>query len=278
MKKLCVWLLALLSIECAEKPFIEGELTGQLGNQMFVIAATVSLALDHDAEPVFPGFILDSSNNIPLNYQKVFYHLNVVRSSRVRATYREPSADYSSIPYQKNMRICGYFQSENYFRHHKKEIVELLLPRPEIVSYLQTKYGHLLESSTTVSIHMRSYADEDPTGKVYRAYGREYFKKAMALFPEDALFFVFSNRMERCKKELEGLDRRMIFVEGEPHYCDLYLMSMCEHNIICNSSFSWWAAYLNQNPDKIVVAPHQWYMPGCGIGEKDLVPKEWIRL
>ena len=100
----------------------------------------------------------------------------------------------------------------------------------------------------------------------------------MALFPEDALFVIFSNDMEGCKKELASIPRPMIFIEGEPHYHDLYLMSFCKHTIICNSSFSWWAAYLNPNPRKKIVAPPRWYTSGCGLDDKDVVPPEWLRV
>ena len=74
------------------------------------------------------------------------------------------------------------------------------------------------------------------------------------------------------------MEPRLIFIENEKPYHDLYLMSMCKHNIICHSSFSWWAAYLNLNPNKIVVAPKHWVTKKCGLNYKDVIPKEWIAL
>jgi hypothetical protein len=226
---------------------------------------------------VFPDLLTDKSNNIPLNYEKVFYHLNTSRPA-IKYEYREPFYHYSSIPYFGNMRLFGYFQSEKYFKNHKKEILELFAPHDEIKEYLQTKYKDLLAHPNTVALHLRSYYDHDPEQKYYIQYGNDYYRKAMALFPSDALFVVFSNDMAACKTEIASIKRPMIFIEGEQYYHDLYLMSMCKHNIICNSSFSWWAAYLNPNPEKIVITPPHWYASGSGLDDKDIVPQEWLKL
>lgn len=258
-------------------PFVEGKLTGQLGNQMFVIAATVSLALDHDAIAVFPDFLSDQTNGIPFNFERIFYHLNTSKPL-ISSEYHEPFYHYSPILYQENMALYGYFQSEKYFARHKKEILELFAPPPEIREYLQEKYRDLLAHPNTVALHLRSYHDHDPQQEVFVQYGENYCEKAMALFPEDALFVVFSNRMDDCKKELAAIQRPMIFIEGELYYHDFYLMSFCKHNIICNSSFSWWAAYLNPNPDKRVIAPPRWYTPDSGLNDQDVVLQEWVRV
>lgn len=259
-------------------PFVEGKLTGQLGNQMFVIAATVSLALDHFATPIFPDYLSDKSNNIPFYFEKLFYHLNTSPPEVSPYEYQEPFYSYSPIPYRENISIRGYFQSEQYFRHHKKEILDLFQPHPEITEYLTTKYKDLLAHPNTVSVHYRSYHDDDPNQKIYIQYGKEFYEKALSFFPEDALFVVFSNKIEECKKEFASITRPMLFIEGNHDYQDLYLMSFCKHNIIGNSSFSWWAAYLNQNPNKIILTPPRWYAPSCGLDDKDVVPPEWLRI
>jgi hypothetical protein len=264
---------------CMAKPsnVVEGKLTGQLGNQLFVIAATVSLALDHHALPVFPDYLSDKSNNIPFYFEKMFYHLNTSRFP-ISHRYHEPFYEYCPIPYKRNMSIRGYFQSEKYFKKHKKEILKLFAPHPEITEYLTTKYKDILAHPTTVSLHWRSYHDEDPEQKIFIQYGKSYYEKAIERFPNDALFVVFSNKIDACKKELLSIHRPMVFIEGNYDYQDLYLMSMCTHNIISNSSFSWWAAYLNPNPNKIILTPPRWYTPSCGLDDKDVVPPEWFRI
>jgi hypothetical protein len=264
------------------KPFVVGTLTGQLGNQLFVIAATISLALDNDAIPVFPDLVHRREDNTSLNYREVFHRLNtnLPPNQHIESNYQEPHFHYAPIPYRPNMCLVGYFQSEKYFKHHKHENMDLFKPDAKIVEYLQNKYGGLLSHQNTVSIHMRSYHQEDPENKFYMHYGARYFKNAMSMFPKDTLFLIFSNRMDLAKKEFENIPGRFFFVEGETHYHDFYLMSMCKHNIITNSSFSWWAAYLNPNPEKIIVRPLSWIAPwyatNYGLDGKDLYPEEWI--
>jgi hypothetical protein len=259
---------------CA-KPFIIGELEGQLGNQFFIIAATVSLAIDHNATPVFPDLDKKKLYNIPLNRKQVFGHLNTQHPLAPSYTYREPYYQYAQIPYHPNMKICGYFQSEKYFVHHKEEILRLFAPSSEIIGYLLEKYAHILNHPRTVSIHIRFY-HEDPEQKCHLAPRKEYYERAIGYFPDDSLFVVFSNQMDKCKQFLSGINKHFVFIEGESHYHDLYLMSLCKDNIITNSSFSWWGAYLNLNVAKRVIAPRDWYNPAYGLNTKDLIPDHWL--
>jgi hypothetical protein len=261
----------------AQSSFVIGDLKGQLGNQLFIIAAATSLALDHNADPLFPDLIRKSEFDIPLNYQKVLFRLKAsqIPDHLIGFHYAEPSYTYHPIPYKPHMKISGYFQSEKYFQRHKREIVELFAPSNEICDYLADNYSHIIQHPQSVAVHVRSYLIEDPGQGFYYTYTREYYEHAMQYFPENALFVVFSNQMAWCKKMLEEIPKQMIFIEREPHYIDFYLMSMCKNNIISNSSFSWWAAYLNRNPYKIVVVPPKWFNPASGLNTKDLIPPEW---
>lgn len=267
--------LFLLPFFLYAKSFVVGELEGQLGNQFFIIAATVSLALDHNAIPVFPDLETKREYNIPLNREKVFPHLNTYSPPSIRFSYKEPHYHYAQIPYKRNMKLRGYFQSEKYFAHHKSEILQLFAPSAEILQYLSSKYSDILEHPNTVSVHVRFY-HEDPEQKCHITYQKDYYEKAILMMPAESLFVIFSNRVEQCKQMLSGLNRNLRYIEGESHYHDLYLMSLCKHNIICNSSFSWWAAYLNPNPHKKVLAPPLWFNPAYGLNTKDLLPESWI--
>lgn len=273
---LCVSCIFLSVFSWAD-PFVEGILIGQLGNQLFIIAAAHSLALDHGAISVFPNLDLSSEFNIPVNRKSLFGHLNAERPSDIDYCYVEPHYPFEPIPYQPNMQISGFFQSEKYFAHHKIEIVDLFAPPEKIVDELKERYGDILEHPCTVAVHMRYYF-EDPEQKFHITYGRQYFKKAMQQFPPNALFCVFSNHMNWSKEILAGISRNIRFIEGEHFHTDFYLMSMCKHNIICNSSFSWWAAYLNKNIHKKVIAPMPWFHPNSGQDTRDLIPNDWIIL
>lgn len=273
-------------------PFVTGSVWGRLGNQMFIIAAVTSLALDHGATPTFPDYAkafdrksdLQGQGNYEManmrqNFQRLFYHLNTHAPRNVEFVYREPSFTYAPIPYRPNMRIEGWFQSEKYFSHHKQEIIDLFAPPPHLLSYLQTTYSDIVSHPHTVSIHLRCYVKENPlNANVYPTYGRDYVAKAMRLFGPEAEYVVFSDQIDWAKKELQGLPGKIRFIENEPPEVDFYLMSLCKHNIVCNSTFSWWAAYLNQNPNKIVVVPFQWFTPQFNHDTRDLIPKKWIKL
>jgi hypothetical protein len=269
--------LMLASFSClSSTPFVMGHLMGQLGNQFFIIAATTSLALENGATPIFPHLVSSEEYNIPINYERVFKHLNATEpENEISTVYRETTFTYSPIPYTEDMMIFGYFQSEKYFLNHKTEIIELFSPHPEILEYLNSKYNDILSHPQTVAIHYRSYKKEDPRGQVYSIMKPEYYKQAMARFPEGTLFVVFSNDIKWCRKNLSRFSNNMCFIEGESHIDDLYLMSRCHHQIICNSSFSWWAAYLNPNENKSVIVPQAWFSPSYNHDTKDLIPDEW---
>lgn len=267
---------SLLAEYSSSAPFVMGSLSGQLGNQLFIIAATVSLALDNGAFPIFPDLGRCNKENIPLNYQYLFSHLTTTfpQFGRISYYYHEPHYHYAPIPYKPNICLLGYFQSEKYFAHHKQEILNLFAPTQQITHYLNEKYGELLKHPLTVSVHVRFYAEGAET-KISPNIGSVYYEKALSSFPENARFLVFSNQMDRCKKLLSGIKGDFHFIEGESHYHDFYLMSLCKHNIISNSSFSWWAAYLNLNLEKKVIAPYPWLTRSCGFDFKDVIPNDW---
>ena len=133
---------------------------GQFGNQLFIVAAATSLALDHGATAIFPDFISDYDPEFKLayNYAKVFSHLNVSQPTEKTAFfYNEKRFTFDPIPYHENMEIRGWFQSEKYFLNHKEEILALFAPNEEIVAYLSSKYQDIIDHPNTVSIHYRTY-------------------------------------------------------------------------------------------------------------------------
>jgi len=177
---LCSLLGAVFPVCLSAEGFIEGSLMGQLGNQMFIIAAAYSLALDHQATAIFPDLVRSNEYNIPFNREKMFAHLNASQSPRaISHHYIEPFFEFSPIPYRPDMRIFGYFQSEKYFAHHKAEILALFAPSPDMKRYLLEKYETLLNHPMVVAVHLRSYLDIDPSQKLHITYGRDYIEKAM---------------------------------------------------------------------------------------------------
>ena len=92
-------------------------------------------------------------------------------------------------------------------------------------------------------------------------------------------FFIFSDDIRWVKNNFEFIDHKtLIVLESDiPDHEEMYLMSQCKHNIIANSSFSWWGAWLNQNSDKKVIAPKKWFKSSA-LNTSDLIPASWVRL
>lgn len=277
-----IWIITILPLLVSAQECVMGNIMGQLGNQFFIIAATVSLALDNDAEPHFPDLLSCTQYNVPVNREQIFKYQNIDMSNpRVKGSYiyREPHFHYDPIPYTANMTLFGWFQSEKYFINHKVEILELFAPPQHILNYLEKQFHSIIHNQKTVAIHHRSYVKENPAYEnCFVSLDMTYYLAAMAEFPEDYTFVVFSNDVDWCKKNFKDVPRKIIIMEMGPHYYDFYLMSLCKHQIICNSSYSWWAAYLNPNPNKKVIAPSRWFTPQYIKDSYDLIPPEWKQI
>jgi hypothetical protein len=108
-----------------------------------------------------------------------------------------------------------------------------------------------------------------------------YYQKAIEYIKSQVktpVFYIFSDDIEWVKSNLL-LDKNTVFVghnKGTESYNDMHLMSLCKHHIIANSSFSWWGAWLNASPNKIVVAPKKWF--ASNQNDQDLIPRSWVKL
>lgn len=263
--------------------YVVGGLEGQLGNNMFIIASISAFAWDHGAIPTFPE-LLNRHNepynpqNIPLNHQHVLFRCNTFKPNvPILFHWREPTFRYHQIPYRPSMMTNGYYQSEKYFKHYRKQILQLFAPRQDDWEYISEKYRWLIDHPNTVGVQVRKIV-EQPNGPDWYQYGADYIRKAAQFFSKDALFIVTSNDPQFAREIFPKEIENVYFLENEPHYIDLYLFSLCKHNIIGNSTFGWWGAWMNQNPNKIVVVPRMWLTPQYGLPMQDLFPEEWIQL
>lgn len=260
------------------KSLLSCRLNGGLGNQMFQIATTYAMALDNYVEcafdfsmtPVYQG-------NSPETYRKsVFKKLNELPVGwKPEHIYKEKSYVYTPIPYKPNMLMEGYLGHEKYFSHRKREILALFKDEM-IVNRIRHMYSGMLDNS--VSIHVRR-GDYLKFPDVYILLSPEYYYHAIKLLDEKAEIdhiLVFSDDIPWCRKNLK--DKRMIFITNKPDYIDLYMMSLCDHNILANSSFSWWGTYLNENEGKIVYAPKKWFKDGCEANAESLFCNNWIKI
>lgn len=174
----------------------------------------------------------------------------------------------------------GYWQCEQYFKDIRNVILQKIQFK-ECNDVRNRKALEMLRSNDSVSVHVRrkDYASRD----LSRIYGgictAKYYKRAVSIILkkiENPQFIFFSDDIPWVRQKF-GM-KHAVYADwnyGENDYYDMYLMSQCRHNIIANSSFSWWGAWLNQNKDKTVIAPDRWTN---GYHMADTVCQDWIRL
>lgn len=259
--------------------FVTCDLRGGLGNQLFQIATTLAYAWEHGAKPIFPD-LLRQEIRIADHKDRIFFRLDSIEAPRpFQSSFQEATWHSSEkIPFQKDQKLFGYFQTWKHFHHYQDQILEIFAPSNLMLETLIQKYAALLAMPNTVALHVRTFNPTLHSSKYHPFLGLEYYQKAMDLFPPETVFVIFSDRIQWCKKHFSG--HNFVFIEGNDPVEDLFLMSMMKHQIICNSTFSWWGAYLNLNPEKKVIAPISWMHPDVDpfplTQPNDLYLPEWI--
>ncbi len=262
--------------------YVTCEFRGQLGNQMFQVAATIGYALDNHCTPIFPGLL--KARQGADNYQNVFHRLNLNTFPKVKfVLYDKEGAwpgywTYQPIPYKHsiNWKLRGFFQTEKYFKKHEEHIRNLFAPKDSLVEEIYAKYGTLLKGEEpVVAVHIRTFIPDGQDPKTNPIFSWNYFLKAIEYFPENFKFLVFSDSINWVKENFPiDIPREVYFIENNSKYFDLYMISLCDHQIVSpHSSFSWWGAWLNKNPNKVVIVRSDAYTQNT-----DAFPEEWIKI
>ena len=184
-----------------------------------------------------------------------------------------------------NTYVDGYFQSEKYFLAIRKEIVKEFTIKGSLTNYTKLVEKWIQDEDNAVSLHVRrgDYISNKKANVVHGTCSMKYYQNAIKMLNSklhNNKYFIFSDDIKWCKENLKM--NNAIYVDNEekriPHE-DIYLMSLCSHNIIANSSFSWWGGWLNSNLEKIVVAPTKWFgNEKTNRNTCDLIPSKWIRM
>lgn len=288
------------------------KILGGLGNQMFQYAAGRSLALANGSElkldisgfstyGLHNGYELDlfqidadiatiedlrmlagAQSKIP---QFIRQKLRLTKSSHIKEDGK--AFDPSFFKIKEPVYLDGYWQSYEYLEPFKAQIKrDFTFKRALMGKNLQIAEN--ITNSNAVSVHIRrgDYVTNQTFAKVHGFVGIDYFNRAIQHIDEavsSPTFFVFSDDFEWANVNLR-LEGKVVFVShntGKDSFEDMRLMSMCKHNIIANSSFSWWGAWLNDNSNKIVIAPRQWFADRSVVTNyenflKNLLPNSWL--
>jgi hypothetical protein len=182
----------------------------------------------------------------------------------------------------ESIYLSGYWQSEKYFREFKNVLIDELILKNQ-PSVENSKYLQKITNSNSVSIHIRrgDYIEDISANNIHGFCGLDYYNKSIYTIESqinDPTFFVFSDDINWAKNNIKS--KFTIFfvdINSDKPEEDLRLMSNCKHNIIANSSFSWWAAWLNTNINKIVIAPQLWFANKYK-NSINIVPIDWIKI
>ena len=240
------------------KNFIMPALAGRLGNNLFMIANAYAKALDQNRQLIVPanqvGHMADFVDNVFRKLDLYIDHPNEVKDSEATV-------------------YNGYFQSEHHFDRYSEAVKSLFSPTKEFIDRIRTDIPVIFNTEVT-EINVRRgdylhYPNYHPT------VSPEYIHKALILVPSKQ-YIVASDDIPWCKENLNIPNA--IYLEGWKVHEQLWIMAMCHHFIISNSSFSWWAAYLSRHPGKIVIAPETWFGPEGPPSWEDMYCKEWTIL
>ncbi len=200
--------------------------------------------------------------------------------------FRETSLGYdpAAETLGDNTYLKGYWQTELYFRDH----ADLVRAHLQVVTPPTDENRQVMDEQDScypVSLHVRrgDYVSNPKFNATHGTCDLDYYRRAADLIVErtrcEPVFFAFSDEPDWVRENLKlPYPMRIVSHNGPEHnYEDIRLMSRCRHHIIANSSFSWWGAWLNPDPDKIVIAPRRWFADP-GMQKHDLVPEGWITL
>jgi hypothetical protein len=276
-------------------------LSGGLGNQMFQFAAGYALAkkVNGEVSIIFTSGMGDTQRKYELNNFKdinsycsrrtksVFgMFARFISLLKIKKTFYEKNTfvyDPAFFDIGRNVDIFGYFQSEKYFNFIRKDILNIFrfkrVPDPNYVEVVKK-----INASNSVSVHIRrgDYVLNKSTNAFHGVLPIAYYKKAINHIKANVSrpkLFLFTDDPEWVRKKFNFLGRFDLvdINRGDLSYRDMELMSLCKHNIIANSSFSWWGAWLNLNQDKIVVAPKKW-LRDESVPLNDIIPDSWLTL
>jgi hypothetical protein len=176
----------------------------------------------------------------------------------------------------------GYWQNQCYIKPIESILVNEFVPNNEILGK-DIELLNNIDISNSISIHVRrgDYLSIKSNQSIFCSCTLEYYKTAIDIVRQNVdspRFFVFSDDIKWVKENFEG--NNFFFVDGNSAISDMYFMSKCKHNIIANSTFSWWGAWLNQNKNKLVIAPKNWFKDFRKNSQtiENLVPENWIKI
>ena len=262
------------------------QLLGGIGNMLFIVANLYSLSIDRNMKYC----ISNNTESITKRKDEKFWLNSILQSVKkvnnkpkeIKYRYRERQFNHQKIPNSNGfgLELYGYWQTEKYFQHNKDKVIELFT---KYKKNIQKELDKIFGDEKSISIHIRR-GDYLKLQHAHVVQSLNYYEQAINKIKKLLDFdkyriVIFSDDINWCKKQdiFKNLKNKK-FINTNCAIKDLYLMSMCDHHIIANSSYSWWGSYLNKKEDKIVIAPSKWFNPNYKSFDsyKDIYCNNWI--
>ena len=266
---------------------------GGLGNQLFQIFATISYALKH--KQVFCFTYKTMTGQRPMYWDNFLKTLKLFTNAKMMTNVLPipESSYYSYSPNnQHNIMLTGYFQNPVYFKEYYETICRMI--RLDAQKEKIKEIMNCVDFDNSISMHFRQ-GDYLLLPDYYKILTFDYYKNSLDHIKErmkeekgipliKVLYFCQDADLIAVIdiiKQLKEVYPLVVFTRASDDLEDwqqLLMMSCCQHNIIANSTFSWWGAYFNSNPEKIVCTPAEWFGPKIDIKMEDLLPVEWTTI
>lgn len=251
------------------------KLRAQTGNNMFQYAACKTLADDKGYKFCFRGgkkgslfkhFELAGETRFSLGVKRLIYALQPWAKKRLFRFKKEPYTrkksyekyDTSFFDLQDGYSIQGMFQSEKYFKHNRANILKWFTPRQEYLQQIEKINKQIpapIEKRCCIHIRRSDYhAMEEKDDGLGWVLPIAYYKEALSLLPKDLHFIIISDAPDFAEQVFQHLPNKFIS-RNNSAVVDMFLLTLCKHNILANSTFSWWGGWLNDLPDKVIIAP-----------------------
>jgi hypothetical protein len=277
------------------QPFISCMLMGGLGNQLFQLFATLAYSIRNHCVPIFPY-----SDSVTIGKTRSTYWTNLLSNLKKYTTtnlfgfptYRETNFHYTELPlYNQNLTLLGYFQSYKYFENEQEKLYDLIGLAEQQKNIMSEFPSYFASDYVTISMHFR-LDDYKQIQDRHPIMPYEYYRNAIIHMigtlnddkPIKILCFYQETDFSDVNSMIQRLQSDFDFIKFEhidhtiEDWKQLLFMSCCKHNIIANSTFSWWGAYFNQDSDKIICYPSVWFGPSLRHNIKDLFPEKWTKI
>ena len=282
-------------------------LKGGLGNQMFQYALGKSLSIKYnrilkfdlnfykenlDAHVTKRNFELehfsvkaDPATKQDLKFKKSNRVTNFFTSNKFKI-YNDLNFGGTIESNNSIVYFDGFWQSELFFQDIRNLLLREFTPKISLDAD-NMFWINSISRCNSISVHIRrgDYITNSSANSFHGVCSIEYYKSAIRYIQDivdNPIFYFFSDDMTWVKENFYNGLQNYNFVEGnigENSYLDIRLMSFCKHNIVANSTFSWWGAWLNTNVDKVVIAPLMWFSDSDQNSKtKNLIPSSWVRI